>query len=549
MKKLTFLAFFLCAVCTGFCQHAKVTFSEAFKIKEKEFSNQTIAHALYHKNHFFTATNSVNANYKLFFAKLYDTEFSIKISRFDKDMNMSREFELEAGKKIFGPIYPQLLLAGQSLFLSYCKADNKQSFSLYIAKVDENTLELSGEKKICTIQQENVGIFKLMSVITSGLVHLVVAPDGKKLLAACRVAPNRLQTYIIDDQLNVRKQADVSLSVESYEFQSVAFSSLDVTCMVISADDELRVVAIGPTGKKTETRLNPAEADARPSNTAILLSRDGTFFNICASTAISAADKVDCTGFMLAKLDCASLRLTKPVTYQFTPEFIEKISRDGGGRKRKGSYHLHDFVPVLLELEDGRLVVMGSSEHEYVNTSTDVRMRSDGSIRSQSTTTTTTYQSGPIFVIFPDSEKKLHNYTAFPRRVRFQRESFGGSGAIQITQSRSVSRSSSNFVATGLGSQIVVIYNDEEDNLSRDLDAKVVTTRTTSDFVLAEGLVNAEGKLVYRKQIGENLDNRKTYYLGHAVPTSATALVFPVGKESSWGTKTQYSNWCFVTLQ
>jgi hypothetical protein len=104
-------------------------------------------------------------------------------------------------------------------------------------------------------------------------------------------------------------------------------------------------------------------------------------------------------------------------------------------------------------------------------------------------------------------------------------------------------------VATGLGSQIVVIYNDEEDNLSRDLDAKVVTTRTTSDFVLAEGLVNAEGKLVYRKQIGENLDNRKTYYLGHAVPTSATALVFPVGKESNWGTKTQYSNWCFVTLQ
>ena len=548
MKKICLLAVFFGCVCTGIAQHAKLTLSEEFKIKETEYKHQTIARSLYHKDHFFAATNSVITNSKWFFTKLYDTEFSIRIAKFDKAMNVTRELELEGGRKVFGPIFPELLLVGENLYLAYCKADNKESFSVYIAQVDENTLELSGSKKVCTIQQENVGVFKLLSVITSGLVHLVVSPDGKKLLAACRVAPNKLQTYIIDDQLNIRKQADVSLSVESYRFRSVAFSHLDVTCMLISADDELRVLAFGPTGKKTETRLNPADADARPSRTAILLSRDGTYFNISASTAITASDRADCTGFMLAKLDCASLRLSKPITYQFTPEFIEKISRDGGGTKRKGSYHLHDFLPVLLELEDGRLVVLGSSEHEYTKESTDVRVRRDGSTESR-TTSTTIYQSGPIFVVYPGTEKKLLNYTAFPRRIRFQQQASSGTGgAIQVVTSRSISRSSSNFVAAGLGKQIVVIYNDEEDNLSRDLDGKVVTTRTTSDFVLAEGLVDAEGKLLYRKQIGANLDKRKTYYLGHAVPTSAPALVFPVGKETI-GLKNLYSNWCFVTIE
>jgi hypothetical protein len=92
-----------------FSQHASVSLSKDFKVKEGEFKDQTVAHSIYYNDNFFTATNSGTSGAKWLFTKLYDVAFSVTLSRFDKNMNKLGEVELENGKRDFGPLQPSLL--------------------------------------------------------------------------------------------------------------------------------------------------------------------------------------------------------------------------------------------------------------------------------------------------------------------------------------------------------------------------------------------------------------------------------------------------------
>jgi hypothetical protein len=171
MKNLLFIFLFSLISFASFSQHSKITVSEDFKIVEKEYQDETIGHSVYFNNNFYTATNTGASNHKWAFAKLYDIGFGMTVSRYDKNMNKLKDLELENGEKIFGPIIPRMLLLNNKLCLVFFqKNDDKASFSLYLASVDETSLTMGEKKKICTIQQENVGMFKFESVINAGFV-------------------------------------------------------------------------------------------------------------------------------------------------------------------------------------------------------------------------------------------------------------------------------------------------------------------------------------------------------------------------------------------
>ena len=117
-----------------------------------------------------------------------------------------------------------------------------------------------------------------------------------------------------------------------------------------------------------------------------------------------------------------------------------------------------------------------------------------------------------------------------------------------MVQSPGISQAYSNFTTTNRGEEIVVIYNDGEENLKQGENEKVVETNTTKNLVLAEALINKNKKLEYRKQIGKNASGKYTYFLGNVVPSSSPLIIFPLGKDGN-ARKTFYSNWCFLEIK
>ncbi len=263
MKRVAVIVLFFLSSTSLFSQHSSVSISDDFKIKEGLNKDQTVTHSIYYNNNFYTVTNSAAGGNKWIFSKLYDITYAVTLSRFDKDMKPIGQIELENGKKNFGPLVPSMLCFNNKLYLAYFKASNKTSFSLYLTRVDENSLSLSEPLTLCTIQQENAGLSGIMSVLEGGLVYFAISPDNTRLLVVCKSAANKVQTIVLDQDLHVLNQATVSVNLSSFDISSAVLTNDNGACLVISSDEGVRILGITPDGHKTESRYNPVGGGSR----------------------------------------------------------------------------------------------------------------------------------------------------------------------------------------------------------------------------------------------------------------------------------------------
>lgn len=529
-----------------FCQHARLRISDDFNVSENGRKDQTVSHSVYHDNYFFTCANSgIGGNYKWAFTKLYDLKFAITISKFDEKMNQVKTFDLENGEKEFGPLEPRLLLINNNLYLAYFKSDNKSSFDLYLATVDENSLAIKQTKKICNIQQENVGLFKLESIINAGIVYFANSPDKQKMLIACRATANSLQTFVVDNELNILKQTAIHTSTTGFDISSALITNENLEFLVLTSREETKIIANAADGKKTETKLN-SYGSLVPYNTGASLSENGKSIYIYSTSALTDREEKNCNGLLLWRLDGTTLELSRPLTYEFTPDMIEAICKKGGGSKHKREYYLYNFRPELIELDNGNMVIMGCPQQMSISTN----MSAPNMNNQSHAVSTTTFNIGPVMAFFLNKSGKKVDYTIIPRNIILSKMASSGSGAIQIVSSPGISRSYSNFVAADLGDEIAIIYNDDEANLKRGEDDKVAEAHSPKNLVLVEALIDKDKKMEYRKQLGENVSGRYTYFLGNEVPSSSASIIFPIAREGNNfnARKTFYSNWCFLDV-
>ena len=530
-------------------QHSSVSISNEFKVKENGFKDQTVTHSIYYNDNFYTATNSGTSGAKWLFTKLYDVAYSVTITKYDKDMNKVADVELENGKRNFGPLQPSMLCFSNKLYLAYFKAADKASMSLYLARIDENDLSLGEPLTICKIQQENVGFSSIMSVIEGGLVYFAISPDNTRLLVACKSAPGKVQTMVLDDGLHVLKNSTAPVNLQSFDIPSAVLTNDNGACLVLHSTEGTRILGIGPDGQKTETRYNPVGGVA-PNNCHAQLARDGkSIFIFGTSIPGLEPSKIWCGGFMVSRMDAATFKLSKPLTYAFDAGFIQSAVENGGGIEHKHEYSLFNFTPQLLEMDNGDIVVIGSPEGttERVSQSAPNPMMQN---RTE-TTTTATMHVGPVFVLYPDTKGKTFEQVIIPRKIEISRASSGGYGAVQVMAAPGIASAPAGFIATPMGDDIIIIYNDNTKNLAESVDEKIKVSKWASDLELGEALINKEKKLEYRKLVSQIDKYRATYYLGEAVPTNTSSIVFPIGKQGEGfnGNKTIYTNWCFLDIK
>jgi len=545
-----YIAFFLVTICSPrlFSQHASVSISNEFKVKENGFKDQIVTHSIYYNDNFYTATNSGMSAAKWLFTKLYDAKFSVTISRYDKDMKKVGEVELENGSKEFGPLQPSMLCFSNKLYLAYFKTADKGSFTLYLARIDEDDLSLGEPLAICTIQQENVGFTQMMSIIEGGLVFFVNSPDNSRLLVACKSAPGKVQTMVLDDSLHVLRKATVAVNLTGFDIPSAVLTNDNGACLILHSKEGISILGVGADGKKTETRYN-AVGNLTPNNCRIQLARDGKSIFVYGSANNGPEPSIFwCGGFILSRLDAATFKMAKPLSYTFDEPFLQAAVEKGGGIKHKGGFSLYNFSPQLLEMDNGDIVIIGSPEATTEETS-----RSAPNMQNQSRmVTTTTLHVGPVMVLYPNLKgKTLDQVVIIPRQIEMWSSSESGHGAIQIVVTPKISTAPVGFIATPLGEDIVIVYTDNVKNISRSVDEKVKETKWASDLELGEALINKEKQLEYRKLISQIDKGRTTYYLGDAIPTTSSSLIFPIGKENNsfGGPKTIFSNWCFVDVK
>jgi hypothetical protein len=550
MIRFLFLAVLSLFSAKSFCQHTQLNLSDEFKIAENDdYKDQTVANSVFHNNLFYTATNSgIGGNYKWMFTKLYDMKYAITIASFDKNMRKISENQLENGSKVFGPLQPRLLLINNKLCLAYFQSDDKASFNLYLSLVDEN-LKLKEPKKICNIQQENVGIFKLESVIKGGIVFFTNTADNSKTLVVCNSGAGAISTFVVDGELNIIKKSVIHTNTTDFKISKALLTNDNLECLVLKSEADTKLVCINPEGKKTETKINlPGGARAQQVN--VTESADRKNIYVYSSTSPAEEDGAGCSGFFLAQLNCSTLRLAKPLVYKFSPEFTEEICRKGGGSKHKKDYRMYNFESSLVEFSDGEVAIMGSPQEVSVSTDTKTSLGMNDNFKTKSVTTTT-INTGPIIAFFPTKNGKTFEYAMVPRTSSLARGAESGTGVIQIVQSPFVASSSTGFIATKSGDDIVILYNDNEENLSKDVNDKIVESRSTRNTVLAEALIDKDKKLQYRKQLGQNIKGAYTYFLGNIIPVSSSALVFPVAKQGVGfnARKIIYTNWCFLSVK
>jgi hypothetical protein len=293
-------------------------------------------------------------------------------------------------------------------------------------------------------------------------------------------------------------------------------------------------------------RLNPA-ANLTPYNTRASLSNDGKSIWVYSTSALMDREDKSCNGFIISQLDCSTLRLSKSQAYEFSPEFLESVYNRGAGFKHKKEFFLHNFMPRLIELDNGTLALLGSPEYISVSTS-----QSAPNMNNQThMVSTTTAETGPVFAFFPNKNGRTFDYALVPRNLSFSMGQSSGSGAIQVVSAPNFSTSYAGYTAAKSGDAIVIIYNDGKKNMAKGDNEKIVETSSPKDIVLAEALVNKDKKLEYRKEIDNSTSSRYTYYLGNTIPTSSSSIIFPIGKQGLGfnARKTYYTNWCYVDLK
>jgi hypothetical protein len=349
----------------------------------------------------------------------------------------------------------------------------------------------------------------------------------------------------------VLKKSTVPVSLPSFDIPSAVLTNENGGCLVLHSTEGIRIVGIGPDGQKTEIRYNPV-GNLAPNNCHAQLARDGkSIFIFGTANNAPEPSKVWCGGFMVSRLDVASFKLSKPLTYTFDEGFVQSVVDNGGGIKHKKVYSLFDFDPQLLEMENGDIVLVGSpgGGTEQVTQEFYDHNNPNGPY-SNKTIETITLHVGPVVVLFPDMIGKAFDQVIIPRQIELSKSTQAFNSPI-IVRSPKVASAPTGLLAIPLGDDIVILYNDNPKNLAEAVDEKVKKSDWAGDLELGEALINKERKLEYRKLISKTDKHRATYYLGDAVPTNTSSIIFPIGKEfMGMGlAKTIYTNWCFVDVK
>lgn len=542
MKRTTLSLLLIFSMIFCLAQTSQMSLSEKFDIKDAGYSHQYLSHAVHIGDNFYTVTNKAVLSFKGIFNHLSDLKLEAKLTKYDKDMNVIKEADLENGEKNFGPIMPELVYINNTLLIGYYKPIDKSSFSFYLARVNDD-LSLGDSLKICSIDQKNLGLFKMNEALDANFITITNSPDSQKMFLVARTAAKQLEAFIIGNDLKLLSKRTVKVDMQIPEVDACYLTASGVQIFLLSENDVFQVVTLKPDGVKNEFKVT-TENGYTPIHCNITPSRDGHSFYIYSTTALTGTETKAATGITLTSLDCNTLQIGKSVHYLFTPQLCDRLCEQGAGRKYKKDIYLENFIPDLMEMENGDLVVFSSTEQFKQETA--IGGTNNGIAYTESVMV---YYAGPIMAFYLHPKDATVEVVSIPRNLVVFSLPRLGEAAIHVKPLPGPIRSYLSFFVANKGDRFVIVYVDDVKNLEQGLDNKPKKAVDITKFKLVEALVNPNRKIEYRKTFETPGDNNYGFLPASHIP-SATTIVFAVADQGKikFGFKNKITNWCFLKM-
>ena len=342
MKKLLLVFSFL-----PLCSHAQ-TFS-ATKFGETEFQKQGDM-PIGTKDGFI----GVDIDYKLKFGytvKLSKINYFTTLLKYDKALNVVKENKITSDDNKFGPFAPALFQLNEKACLFYYQFSG-EDLTINAAEIDPETLTLKNSKKLMTIDQKNVGLFKLGDLSMSYQHAIEHSPDNKSFVFLWKSGvDNRFCYAVTDDQLNVSvsktetindaKDLDLNnvivdndknvfasffseIKDTKHQFVFGNYKGLSTVNPVEITDKELRYVYVCPVASEERIRICGVYSDDYYIN--------GTFSQTFLKDGLKA-DKV--------------------YTSDFSEDLVEKFKKEGYAKAKKRKFGLYPEMDFDIRTING----------------------------------------------------------------------------------------------------------------------------------------------------------------------------------------------------
>lgn len=180
---------------TAFSQKYSVSPLAEFKGK----SNDNKSDVIYYKGKIYSIDIS-SRKQLAYTANLEKTNFSVSLVQYDGKGTLLKEVKLDEGEDGFGPIIPQYSILNNILYLQYFTYNKDAGLAMHLSPVNEQTAKAELSDPIITINQKNIGLFKLMKFVNDYNIESNISPDGNRMAFVFTTGLTNMYSYAVVDK-------------------------------------------------------------------------------------------------------------------------------------------------------------------------------------------------------------------------------------------------------------------------------------------------------------------------------------------------------------
>lgn len=501
MKKFLFTASCLFFVLFSNAQKFTVSYSDAKEVDHLE---------LYTSGNSFYAFGQTDNKMQLAYTfKLSKVRFGIKMSKYDKQLNLLKENRLEQGKRAFGPFMPNMQVINNKVLLFYSKFDkdddNASDLKLFVSEIDTVNLSLKTTVKVCDIDLKDRGLFKSSSLLNSYQFVTATSPESSKILVLFTTGVDGKFYYnVLDSNLNPLWKKSVSLD-DKAKYQSITVDNAGTVFMgyqVVERNGTERTgeVLVCNGGKEKSYHLNfttgmPATIYVKASNRTSAINVLGTYY-----------DKHAVAGVFQGSFEKTNGRSVKLIQTPFDESLVVQFEKDGWGSTSRRRFGVDNIDFSLHEFDNGDIGMTG--EFRRLSTS------QSGEVGKLSHSRTFVIAGGILDIRFKKDEVL---FSRIPKS--------------RVSAGTSLGDSFDSFTFSNTN---IILYNDSEENIERDINKPANRSDKFTNHVLVAATI-AEDGTIKREKLLDARDERFLAITNMLKNITSNEILIPLKKEISRG--------------
>jgi hypothetical protein len=447
--------------------------------------------------------------------KLSKTRYAIKLHRYDGSSKEVKQNHLFNGDRMFGPLPPLVKVISNVPYLIYPQfQEDGKSIQIFASEIDPLELTIKTPKPLLQIDIEKVGIFKVGELLDKYKLKLELSPDKSKLLCFWSAGIDNdyyTSVFSASDLKPIWSKKETVLQASKILVNTAVVDNIGRVFVSYKPDSDKDVfsnhIAVCQPGKRPKDIEIKLPEGRRPYQAIIVASKNGTV-HVGGTYATSSSEYL--SGVFYQNLS-AELKLSKVQTTDFTDDLIrhlDKVDKGSWASIKPKKHGLKGIKMLGYELEDGSLSLIGEFR------GLDVRPSGHNAVLS-----------GSMINLHFDGVKTTIGY------IPKFRASFG-------------STIGDSYYAFPYKNQLLIFYNDYEDNLKLDIWAKFDMSNNYTKTVLVAASMDSNGK-IKREKILDLTEDSFLPVGQDMVPTTDKSLIIPISRikklggiddESKWGT-------------